>query len=132
MALRRAGRFDSTIFIPHPDFSARKNLFEISLSAKPLSPRVSLETLAKDTNGYASSEIIDVCQRAAKIPLRERIKKNQPRRQIDVTDFTDVFSKYHSMLPAWYKRAVNELKTMNEEDINLFRELIQSAKEFSL
>jgi hypothetical protein len=36
------------------------------------------------------------------------------------------------MLPAWYKRAVNELKTMNEEDINLFRELIQSAKEFSL
>ena len=132
MALRRAGRFDSTIFIPHPDFSARKNLFEISLSAKPLSPRVSLETLAKDTNGYASSEIIDVCQRAAKIPLRERIKKNQPRRQIDVTDFADVFSKYHSMLPAWYKRAVNELKTMNEEDINLFRELIQSAKEFSL
>ena len=130
VALRRAGRFDSTIFIPNPDFPARKNLFEISLSAKPLSPRVSLDTLAKETNGYASSEIIDICQRAAKIPLRERIKKNQPRRQIDTPDFTAVLAKYHSMLPSWYIHAVTEIKRMSQEDIDLFRELIQAAKEY--
>jgi len=130
VALRRAGRFDSTIFISNPDFPARKNLFEISLSAKPLSPRVSLDILAKDTNGYASSEIIDICQRAAKIPLRERIKKNQPRRQIDIPDFSDVISKYHSMLPAWYVHAVGEIKGMNEEDISLFRDLMIAAREF--
>jgi transitional endoplasmic reticulum ATPase len=131
VALRRAGRFDSTIFIPHPDFPARKKLFEINLKEKPLTPRVNLDTLANDTSGYASSEIIDVCQRAAKIPLRERIKKNQPRRQIDATDFQEVLSKYRSMLPAWYTRALNELKTMNAEDINLFRDLIQAAKGFN-
>lgn len=129
-ALRRAGRFDSTIFIPHPDVPARKKLFEISLNSRPLSPQVSLDTLAKSTNLYASSEIIDVCQRAAKIPLRERIMKNQPRRQIDTTDFEQVLSKYNRMLPAWYTRALSELKDMNEEDINLFTDLIQAARAF--
>jgi transitional endoplasmic reticulum ATPase len=131
VALRRAGRFDSTIFIPHPDFPARKKLFEINLKEKPLSQQVNFDTLANNTSGYASSEIIDVCQRAAKIPLRERIKKNQPRRPIDVTDFQEVLSKYHSMLPAWYTRALNELKGMNAEDINLFRDLIQAGKGFN-
>lgn len=129
-ALRRAGRFDSTIFIPHPDFLARKKLLEISLKSRPLSTRVNLEILSQKTDLFASSEIIDVCQRAAKIPLRERIKKNQPRRQIDISDFEEVLSKYNRMLPAWYTRALNELKGMNEEDINLFRDLIQAARAF--
>ena len=91
-----------------------------------------MDALAKETNGYASSEIIDICQRAAKIPLRERIKKNQPRRQIDTPDFTVVFAKYHSMLPSFYIHAVNEIKQMSQEDIDLFRELIQASKEYAV
>jgi hypothetical protein len=34
------------------------------------------------------------------------------------------------MLPSWYIHAVTEIKRMSQEDIDLFRELIQAAKEY--
>lgn len=130
-ALRRPGRFDSTIFIPHPDSEARRKLFEIGIKDKPVAADVSLASLTNKAAGYASAEIIDVCQQAAKIPLRERIIKNKPRRQIAMVDFDQVLAKYRPMLPAWYAQAVNELKMMTGEDISLFQDLLLASKEYS-
>ncbi len=48
LALRRPGRFDTAIFIPHPDFDARKKLFEISFRNKPA--QVDIELLAGMTH----------------------------------------------------------------------------------
>jgi hypothetical protein len=36
------------------------------------------------------------------------------------------------MLPSWYIHAVNEIKQMSQEDIDLFRELIQASKEYAV
>jgi SpoVK/Ycf46/Vps4 family AAA+-type ATPase len=73
VALRRAGRFDTTVFIRHPDAEARKKIFELSLEDKP--SKVDTAKLAEMTEGYASAEIVDICEKAAKILLRERIKE---------------------------------------------------------
>ena len=85
-ALRRAGRFDNSIFIPEPDLAARKKLFEINMKNKPVSKSVNLDELVDKTAGYASAEISQICKEAARIPLREAIKKNS-RCEILKADF---------------------------------------------
>lgn len=124
IALRRAGRFDTTVFIPHPDLPARKRIFEIGLTDKPCS--VDVAELAAMTDGYASAEIIDICEKAAKIPLRERIKEGKPRREIILADFERVVAERKTVLSGWYPKAVRELS--GTEEAEMFGELVDAGK----
>ena len=129
IALRRPGRFDTTVFVPAPDLEARKKLFELNLKDKPFSPSLNIGNLAEKTDGYTSAEIVAVCQLAARIPLREKIREKKPRRQLAVTDFEKVMKKQKGILGAWYTRAVTELS--NSEQMDMFAELIDAARQFS-
>lgn len=128
IALRRSGRFDSTIFIPHPDPEARRGIIELNLREKPLSPDVSVERLAAMMEGYASSEIVDVCQRAARIPLRERIRQKRPRREISMSDFQQVLQRKTTVLTSWYAKALKELS--GSEEAYMFEEMMEAARRY--
>ena len=56
-AVLRSGRMDHLIYIPLPDMEARKELFRIHLSDRPLAEDVDLELLAGKTEGYVASDI---------------------------------------------------------------------------
>jgi transitional endoplasmic reticulum ATPase len=124
IALRRAGRFDTTVFIPHPDLAARRKIFEIGLTDKPCKEDVA--ELAAMTDGYASAEIVDICEKAAKIPLRERIKEGKPRREIVLADFERVIAERKTVLSGWYPKAVRELT--GTEEAGMFQELVDAGK----
>ena len=126
LALRRSGRFDSAVFIPHPDLQARKKVFEINLKHKPVEKSLSLATLAQMTEGYASAEIVDICDRAAKIPLRERLREKKQRREISIDDFKKAINEKKTILVSWYSRAIKEIEGVSEAD--MFRDLILAAK----
>ena len=126
-ALRRAGRFDNSIFIPEPDLVARKKLFEINLKNKPVSKNVNLDELAKRTAGFASAEISQICKDAARIPLREAIKKNS-RREISKADFEQVIGGMQTILASWYPKAVRELKKSGE--VEGFKELAEAGVKY--
>ena len=128
-ALIRSERFDATVFIPHPDFEARRKIFELNLKDKPLSKSVSLDELARETDGYASAEIVEICQRAAKIPLRERIREKKPRRQITMQDLRQALSEKKTVLASWYPKCRKELGSMEESE-KMFKELIEAAREY--
>jgi transitional endoplasmic reticulum ATPase len=128
IALRRSGRFDATIFIPHPDLKARQKILQLNLKDKPVSRLVSLEQLANRTKGYASAEIVDICQQAARIPLRERIKEKKPRRELQMSDFDQVLQQKKTVLAFWYPRARKELS--GTEEVEMFNELIEAANEY--
>ncbi|MGB5925589.1 MAG: ATP-binding protein [Dehalococcoidia bacterium] len=127
LAFRRPPRVDMLVFVPHPDSEARKRILELNLKGKPLSVSVNLEDLARRTEGYASAEIVAICQMAAKIPLRERIKERKPRRQLTMADFEQVFTSQKTMLSSWYAKAAKEL--VGSDQTNIFGELIEAAKE---
>ena len=124
VAFRSAGRFDTTIFIPHPDFEARKKLLEIGLKDKPCN--VDIEKLAAMTEGFASAEIMDICDKAARIPLRERIKEEKPRRKITMEDFEKVLKGRKTVLSSWYPKAVKEVA--NTEEAEMFSELVEAGR----
>ena len=128
IALRRPGRFDATVFVPHPDLEARRKILELSLKRKPLSPSVRLDQIARMTEGFASVEIAAVCQMAAKIPLRERLREGKPRRQLTMTDFEQVLASQRTMLGPWYVKATKELA--KSDQIDMFAELIAAATRY--
>jgi len=70
-ALLRPGRFDKLIYVPPPDFNARKEIFKVHTRRIPLQEDVSLEELAKLTEGYTGADIAAVCREATMIALRE-------------------------------------------------------------
>ncbi|MHA1237745.1 MAG: AAA family ATPase [Candidatus Odinarchaeia archaeon] len=68
-AFRR--RFEKRIYIPLPDFEARKEVFRLHLRDIELDETVDFAKLAELTEGYSSSDIAMVCREAAMIPIRE-------------------------------------------------------------
>lgn len=67
-AVLRPGRFDKKIYVPPPDFSARKELFKIGLSNRPYDKNIDFEHLAKITEGLTCADIIeDIVESAARV-----------------------------------------------------------------
>jgi len=112
-ALIRTGRLGTPIFIPPPDEKMRKMLFQKCLKNKPLE-NVDIVELAKITEGFSSSDIVDVgglCEWAASIALQDSIEKGMTR-GIRMEDFLTVLKKGYvkpSIYP-WVMEADKKLK----------------------
>jgi transitional endoplasmic reticulum ATPase len=72
-AILRPGRFDRMIYIPDPDFDARKEIFKIHTREKPISSNVKLDKLAKATEGFSGADIAAVCNEAVMLSIREYV-----------------------------------------------------------
>jgi transitional endoplasmic reticulum ATPase len=119
-ALRRPGRFSKIIFVPPPDFKARKEIFRMHLKKRPVSNDIDFSKLAKHTEGYSAADISQICEEAADIPLREAIKGKEPRK-ITMEDILKVISRRKSSLLSWIKLAKRQLDLGMEQEI--FEEL---------
>ncbi len=74
-ALLRPGRLDRVILVPVPDEKARLDIFKIHTRGMNLAEDVSLEELAKKTEGYTGADIEALCREAAMLAVRESIGK---------------------------------------------------------
>ncbi|MCK5681704.1 ATP-binding protein, partial [bacterium] len=94
-AIIRTGRLDKLFYLPPPDRIARKKMFDLHLSGRPIE-KVDPEKLAEITENYVASDITFLVDEAARQALKERgpvrqehleevIEKHQPslsRRQL--------------------------------------------------
>jgi len=74
-AVLRPGRFDEVVEIPIPNEEDRKEIFEIHLRNKPLSPRIVLDDLVSKTEGFSGADIAGACHKAALTALRRVVKQ---------------------------------------------------------
>ncbi|ODN79420.1 transitional endoplasmic reticulum ATPase, variant [Cryptococcus amylolentus CBS 6039] len=81
-ALLRPGRLDQLIYIPLPDEESRLSILKATLRKSPIDPRVDLNFLAKNTAGFSGADLTEICQRAAKLAIRESIDYDI-RREMD-------------------------------------------------
>jgi len=72
-ALLRPGRLDQLIYIPLPDEPSRLSILKACLKKSPVGPEVNLDFLAKNTHGFSGADLTEICQRAAKLAIRESI-----------------------------------------------------------
>jgi len=75
-ALLRPGRLDQLIYIPLPDEKSRFAILKSTLRKSPIHKEVDLDFMAKSTNGFSGADLTEICQRAAKLAIRESIEKD--------------------------------------------------------
>jgi transitional endoplasmic reticulum ATPase len=73
-AILRAGRLDKHIYLPPPDFEARKLMFELYLKKRPTEIGLNYEELAKATEYYVSSDIKFLCDEASRKALKDNLR----------------------------------------------------------
>ncbi|MGC8975332.1 MAG: ATP-binding protein, partial [Thermoprotei archaeon] len=69
-ALLRPGRLDKLIYVPQPDINARLEILKVLTRRTPLSPEVSLEEIARKTEGYSGADLTALVREAALNALR--------------------------------------------------------------
>lgn len=88
-AILRSGRLDKHIYLPPPDFEARKLMFELYLKKRPTEVGLDYEELSRATENYVSSDIKFLCDEASRKALKantritksiiiETIEQNNP------------------------------------------------------
>jgi len=65
-AILRSGRMDKRIYVPAPDYDARKEMFKIFLSGRPFDKNIDFDNLAKKTEYYVGSDIELIVTQAAR------------------------------------------------------------------
>jgi len=78
-ALLRPGRLDQLIYIPLPDETSRISILSAALKKSPIAPEVNLGYLARSTHGFSGADLTEICQRAAKLAIRESIEADVKR-----------------------------------------------------
>jgi len=81
-ALMRPGRLDQLIYIPMPDYESRLSILKAVLRKTPMSKDVDLAYLAAQTEKFTGADLTEICQRAAKLGIRESIEKDMERDRI--------------------------------------------------
>jgi len=58
-AVIRPGRFDKKIYVPPPDFEARKEIFKLTLSGRPHDKNIDFDKLASMTEDCSCADIVE-------------------------------------------------------------------------
>lgn len=73
-AVLRTGRIDKMVYVPLPDFEARKEMFAIHLKGRPQEDCIDLDELARKTEGYIASDIAYIVNDSAMVAAFTRTK----------------------------------------------------------
>merc|ERR1719164_382546 len=81
-ALMRPGRLDQLIYIPMPDYESRLSVLKAVLRKTPMSKDVDIAYVAAQTEKFTGADLTEICQRAAKLGIREAIQRDMERDMI--------------------------------------------------
>jgi len=81
-ALMRPGRLDQLVYIPMPDLESRLSILRASLRKSPINKDVDLHYIAVHTDKYTGADLKEICQRAAKLAIRENIDRDMERQRL--------------------------------------------------
>jgi transitional endoplasmic reticulum ATPase len=122
-SLLRPGRFDRLLFIPAPDFDSRLEIFKIHTKNMPLSKDVSLNELAKTTEGFSGADISGLCREAAMLALRKNMNAKEVKNKHFLKAMESIRASITKDVINYYKNISKELgsgiakKDKSEKDI---------------
>jgi len=66
-----------SIELPGPDEAARRTIFQIHTTSKPLAKDVDLDALAAETEGLVGADIEAICRRASMLAIRDFLESQR-------------------------------------------------------
>ncbi|DBA05161.1 TPA: hypothetical protein N0F65_005011 [Lagenidium giganteum] len=136
-ALMRPGRLDQLIFIPMPDFESRLSILRAVLRKSPLSKDVDLNYLAQQTDKFTGADLTEICQRAAKLAIRESIQRDMERDRLraeagDEMEDIEEEDPVPEITPRHFEEAVrNARRSVSDRDLaqySTFAQTLQQAR----
>ncbi len=85
-ALLRPGRFDLVVELEYPTEADRRSIFAIHTKGRPLAPEITVEELARMTDGRSGADIEAICRRAALLALRDWIAPRLLPGRVQITE----------------------------------------------
>src|SRR3989338_497914 len=122
-ALRREGRFGTTIFIPPPDLAAREQILELQMQKRP-TEKIDYSAFAQLTEGFSGADIKAVCEYATNLALKESLLTGK-KRKITLEDMQTAIAKTQSVLKQWFAKAREQVVKKRLEES--FKELVDTA-----
>jgi transitional endoplasmic reticulum ATPase len=125
-ALMRPGRLDQLIYIPMPDFESRLSILKSVLRKSPINKDVDLQYLASHTDKFTGADLTEICQRAAKLAIREDIERNIERERIKeeaqqqglMDDDVEEEDLVPEILPRHFEQAVRDARrSVSDNDL---------------
>ena len=106
-ALMRPGRFDQLVYIPPPDWEARRSIFDVYLKKMVVDSSIDLNRLADKTDGFSGADIENVCREAVYSALRVDMN-------VDAISQTDLEQSIQTAKPSITKEMIEHYKEFNE------------------
>jgi len=119
LALRRAGRFSSVVFVPPPDSVAREEMFRLLLKGKPQKD-ILIGELVKLSDGFSGAELKEVVLSAADSVLKVFVK-SQKLRPLSQGDLLSAVARIRPTAKKWFADAKKKLSSAVEDP--LFEEI---------
>jgi transitional endoplasmic reticulum ATPase len=116
-ALLRPGRFDKLLYVPLPDFDARKEILKIHLRKKPLAEDIDIDDLARRTEGYTGADLAAICNTAVMLAIREHIMGNKG------ADKTGEKLKELKVYKRHFEEALKKVKPMSQRELEMYKRI---------
>ncbi|CAM9814431.1 unnamed protein product [Pylaiella littoralis] len=134
-ALMRPGRLDQLIYIPMPDHDSRLSILKAVLRKTPISKDVDLEYLAAQMEKFTGADLTEICQRAAKMAIRENIMKDMERERLrgeagDAMEDVEEEDTVPEILPRHFEEAVrNARRSVSDRDLAQYSSFAQNLQQ---
>lgn len=134
-ALMRPGRLDQLIYIPMPDHDSRLSILKAVLRKTPISKDVDLEYLASQMEKFTGADLTEICQRAAKMAIRENIMKDMERERLrgeagDAMEDVEEEDTVPEILPRHFEDAVrNARRSVSDRDLSQYSSFAQNLQQ---
>ncbi|KAG8877931.1 AAA ATPase cdc48 [Tulasnella sp. 332] len=140
-ALLRPGRLDQLIYIPLPDEVSRNEIMKATLRKSPVSPDVDIGYLAKSTHGFSGADLTEICQRAAKLAIRESIdndirmaRARKEKGEEEMEDVAEEEDPVPEITRAHFEEAMKfARRSVSDQDIRryeMFAQNLQQSRSF--
>lgn len=111
-ALLRPGRFDKIVEIPMPDERMRAEILKVHTRRMPLAKDVSIEELAKATEGYTGAELENLTREAGMNAIRNNATV------VTKADFEYALTEIRPSVP---KELADRIRRFKDEPENMYR-----------
>jgi len=110
-ALMRPGRLDQLVYIPMPDLESRLGILKSCLRKSPINKDVDLNYIAMHTDKFTGADLTEICQRAAKLAIRESIARESERTRLaaeggDMDEDVEEEDLVPEIMPSHFEEAV--------------------------
>ena len=116
-ALLRPGRFDKLLYVPLPDFEARKEILKIHTKRKPLAEDVDIDELARRTEGYTGADLAAICNTAVMLAIRECIMNSKDPEEARKNAKSLKVYKRH------FEEALKKVKPMSAREVEMYKKI---------